>query len=107
MGKLPVNGRLNDAVEALELGKRLGDTVIVMGASTGGTLATWLASHDQSNSIGAVILMSPNFGAKRKESELMLLPWGGAILQLVEGSDYQFQPASDLQQQYWITRYPS
>ncbi len=107
MGELSVNGLLNDAVEALEIGKQLGDTVIVIGASTGGTLATWLASYDLSSSIAAVILMSPNFGAKRKESELMLLPWGNAVLQLVEGSDYQFQPASDLQQQYWTTRYPS
>ncbi|WP_455200004.1 alpha/beta hydrolase [Kaarinaea lacus] len=107
MADITVNAFLNDAVEALEIGKRLGDKVILIGTSTGGTLATWLATYDQSNTIAALILVSPNFGPKRRESELLLLPWGNTLLQMIEGPVYQFEALNDLQQQYWTTQYPS
>lgn len=107
MAELTVNAFLNDAVEALEIGRKLGDKVILIGTSTGGTLATWLATYDKSNTIAALILISPNYGPKRMESELLLLPWGYTVLQLVEGPVYRFEPYNDLQQQYWTTQYPS
>ncbi|HXV99346.1 MAG TPA: hypothetical protein VEC93_13065, partial [Anaerolineae bacterium] len=43
LGAAMANDWLNDTLEALEIGKRLGDKVIVIGSSTGGTLATWHA----------------------------------------------------------------
>jgi esterase/lipase len=107
MADITVNALLNDAVEALEVGKKLGDKVILIGTSTGGTLATWLATYDTSNSIAALVLLSPNYGPRRKESELLLLPWGNTLLQMVEGPVYQFEPYNELQQQYWTTQYPS
>ncbi|WP_455207425.1 alpha/beta hydrolase [Kaarinaea lacus] len=107
MANLSVNALLNDAVEALEIGKRLGDKVIVIGTSTGGTLATWLASYDKASRIAALVLLSPNYGPKRKESEFLLLPWGSTILHFVEGPVYKFEPYNELQQQYWTTQYPS
>jgi esterase/lipase len=107
MADITVNALLNDAVEALEVGKKLGDKVILIGTSTGGTLATWLATYDTSNSIAALVLLSPNYGPRRKESELLFLPWGNTLLQMVEGPVYQFEPYNELQQQYWTTQYPS
>ncbi len=107
MADLSVNGMLNDAVEALEVGKRLGNKVIIIGTSTGGALATWLAAYDKSGSIAALVLLSPNYGPKRKDSGLLLLPWGNVILQLVEGPTYRFEPINALQQQYWTTEFPS
>ncbi|WP_455220788.1 alpha/beta hydrolase [Kaarinaea lacus] len=107
MAEISVNRLLNDAVQALEIGKRLGNKVIIIGTSTGATLATWLADYDRSGRIGALVLLSPNYGPKRKESELLLLPWGRSILQLVEGPVYHFEPFNTLQQKYWTTEYPS
>jgi len=107
MANITVNALLHDATEALEIGKKLGNKVILIGTSTGGTLATWLATYDKSNTIAALILISPNYGPRRKESELLLLPWGNSVLQLVEGPVYQFEPYNELQQQYWTTQYPS
>ena len=72
MAGLSVNELLNDAVEALEIGKRLGNEVVLIGTSTGGALATWLAASEKSGRIAALVLLSPNFGPKRKESELLL-----------------------------------
>ncbi len=96
---------LNDANEAFEIGKRLGKKVILVGSSTGGTLATWLSTQHHNDSIAAAILLSPNFGLKRSESELLLYPWGKTILHLIEGEYYQFTAVNALQEKYWTTRY--
>ena len=107
MANTTVNTLINDAVHALEIGRKIGDKVILIGTSTGGTQATWLASNGHSDSLLAVILMSPNFALKRSEAELMLLPWGDTILRLVEGRQYQFKPVNETQARYWTTEYPS
>lgn len=107
MREVTVDALLNDANEALEIGKRTGNKVILIGSSTGGTLATWLSTRQSSDSIAAIILLSPNFGLKRKESELLLFPWGKTILNLLEGEYYSFTPVNELQDKYWTTRYPT
>ena len=98
---------LHDAAEALAIGKRIGKKVIVVGNSTGATLATWLAEQDAENAIHSLVLLSPNFGLRQKTSELILLPWGRLILRLLQGSTYRFQPANERQSLYWTTTYPS
>ena len=107
MNKATVNALLNDAVESLLIGKKIGHKVIVIGTSTGATLATWLAAQKDNNDIAALILLSPNYGLKRQESELLLYPWGKSLLNIIEGDEYSFTPVNDLQKQYWTTRYPS
>lgn len=107
MAEATVNAMLNDAVEALEVGRRLGKRVILIASSTGASLATILASLDNSYSIAALVLLSPNFGLKRPESELLLMPWASVIVRLIEGPRYSFVPSNDLQARYWTTNYPS
>jgi len=107
MKSLTVNALLNDGFEALQIGQAIGKHVIIIGTSTGGTLATWLASLKLQPRIFALILLSPNFGPKRAESELMLLPWGNVMLRLVEGDTYRFEPRNPAQKRYWTTQYPS
>lgn len=71
-----------DAVIALGVGELLGDSVVLIGTSTGGTLASWLTAHaaHESAPIGAVILMSPNFGVKGPLGALLRYPWSNVIL---------------------------
>lgn len=107
MQEVTVDTLVNDAKEAFEIGKRIGNKVILVGSSTGGTLATWISTQANNDPIAAIILLSPNFGLKRKESELLLYPWGKTILQLLEGDYYSFTPANTLQEKYWTTRYPT
>ncbi len=107
MGTISTEALLHDALEALAIGKRLGNKVVLMGSSTGATLATWLASRDQAGAITALVLMSPNFGLHRFESELLLYPGGKMLLKIIEGPWHRFEPHNVLHRRYWTTHYPS
>jgi esterase/lipase len=76
------NAWMRDALLALAIGEQLGDSIVLVGMSTGGTLATWLAMHPALTTapIGAVVLMSPNFGAQGPIPPLLRLPWVNMIL---------------------------
>ena len=71
-----------DALRALAVGRRLGDSVVVIGLSTGGTLATWLAARRDSTGPhpDKVVLISPNFGPKDQRTKAALLPWAPVLL---------------------------
>ncbi|MCU0618395.1 MAG: alpha/beta hydrolase [Gemmatimonadaceae bacterium] len=73
---------MGDALRALAVGRRLGDSVVVIGLSTGGTLATWLAARRDSTGPrpDKVVLISPNFGPKDQRTKAALLPWAPVLL---------------------------
>lgn len=106
MGAATVNDWLNDAAEALAIGRRLGEKVIVLSVSTGGTLATWLAAWDRSEDVLAYILISPNFMPAKAESRLLMLPWAKILVPLVYGKIWHWTPVNALHGQYWTTDYP-
>lgn len=98
---------LRDAREALDIGHRIGERVIVVGTSTGGTLALWLAQRQDAASIAAQILISPNLGPRSRSGELLAGPWGAQLLQLLIGDEYRWVPHNAEQTKYWTWRYPS
>ncbi|HIJ88528.1 MAG TPA: alpha/beta fold hydrolase [Desulfuromonadales bacterium] len=106
MAEPTVNDWLNDAVEALAIGKRLGDKVIIIGTSTGGTLATWLAEQPNTEAVMAYVLISPNYAPKEVLSELLAWPWGEQLAALLVGPEFSWTPANELQARYWTCRYP-
>lgn len=75
------------AVEALEIGKMIGDSIILMSCSTGSTLASIL-SHRYPE-IAAHIMYSPNFAVANPASSLILKPWGRQITKLYLKGEYQ------------------
>jgi len=107
MGDIHVNALLQDAVEAMTIAIRIGRQVILIGTSTGATLASWLANGEHKNLIKSLILISPNFGLKQRQSELLLLPWAELLLNFMQGPVYQFEPKNEAQAYYWTTEYPS
>jgi pimeloyl-ACP methyl ester carboxylesterase len=107
MAEPTVNDWLNDAAEALEIGKRLGHKVIVIGTSTGGTLATWLAEQPNTEAVVAYVLISPNYAPKEGLSEILTWPWGKQLVELIVGPEFSWTPANKLQDRYWTHRYPS
>jgi len=93
------------AKEAYAIGSQLGDSVILMGTSTGGSLALQLAATYHTN-IAALVLMSPNIAINDANAWLLNNPWGLQIAHLVKASDLN-TAANDtkLYKQYWNKQY--
>ena len=81
------------AKEALAIGKQLGKKVIVMGTSTGATLALQLASVFPED-VAALILYSPNIRIKDENAWVLNKPWGLQIARMVAGGKY-FDPPDE------------
>ncbi len=102
-----VNAWLNDAVEALKIGQRIGEKVIVTGTSTGGTVAAWLAAQPVAADVAAFILISPNFGLANRMSKILLWPWGRHLAELIIGKERSFEPDNPAHGKFWTHRYPT
>jgi alpha-beta hydrolase superfamily lysophospholipase len=102
---------LFDVREALAVARALGDRVLLVGSSTGATLAVWAVSGplpaEETAAVEALILLSPNFGPADPRSELLLMPWGRQLAKLMIGEYREWTPHNDLQGRYWTTRYPT
>ena len=72
------------AKEAYAIGKQLGNKVILMGTSTGGTLALQLAAAYPE--VAGLVLFSPNIAINDPNAWLLNNPWGLQIARLVKGS---------------------
>jgi esterase/lipase len=94
---------LDSAKEAFAVATQLGDKVIVMGTSTGGTLALRLASW-QTN-IAALLLYSPNIELYDSSAKLLSGPWGVELAKIITGDDYYQYEADSIKQNYWTTKY--
>ncbi|RAJ06910.1 esterase/lipase [Chitinophaga skermanii] len=102
---MTATGLWNDAKHALAIGKQLGKKVILVGTSTGGTLALLLAAKFPKD-VYAVINMSPNVAINQPMVEFANNRWGLTLIQAVKRSKYnENKPVDPLQAQYWQTKY--
>ncbi len=90
--------------EALAIGKAIGEKVIVMSTSTGGTMALMLAA-EYPEDVFALVNMSPNISLHDPNAWLLNDPWGLQIARLVIGGRYQSFPKDSLVDQYWNNPY--
>jgi esterase/lipase len=92
------------AKEAFAIGKQIGKKVILMGTSTGGTLALKLAA--QYPEVHALVLLSPNIAIDDSRAFLLNNPWGFHILRLALHDDYvRSKDERDIYKQYWNSKY--
>lgn len=96
-----------DTAEALAIARRIGDRVLVIATSTGGSLAVIAAADPaMSEDVAGLALISPNFRLRDSVADAVLaLPgiryWGP----LVAGRERAFQPVNEGQARYWTERY--
>ena len=94
------------AKQALAIGKQLGDKVILMGTSTGGSNALQLAATYPED-VAALILLSPNIAIFNDKAWLLNNPWGLQIAKAVTGSGYMISSDTrPVYRQYWNWKYP-
>ena len=88
------------AKEAYAIASRLGNKVIVMGTSTGGTLGLMLAARRPE--LYSLILLSPNIKIYDSNAWLLNNPWGLEVARMVVGSRYVFsEDTRPIYRQYW------
>ena len=95
---------MQSALDAISIGKALGEKVIVVSCSTGSTFALYLAAH-YPELMEAQILFSPNIDYYDPRSFMMAWPWGLQISRFILGSEFYGWKAPGAAQQYWYTRY--
>jgi esterase/lipase len=92
------------AKEAYAIGKQLGDKVILMGTSTGGTVALELASNF--DDVAGLVLYSPNIAINNPSAFLTNNPWGLQIARMVMGGkENMLKDRTDTYKKYWNHQY--
>lgn len=108
MAEATVNAWVNDFAEAVAIGRRIGERVVVIATSTGGGLSAWAATQpDLMDDVAAMVLVSPNFGPRSFWSFLLAGPWARQLVGLFLPEERGFTPSSDIQARYWTESYPS
>lgn len=100
---LTVENYIESAKSAVNIGKILGDSVIIISTSTGGSLALYLAAYNAE--IKGLICYSPNIRVRDPSAILLNNPWGKQIAELILGSDKYIWEGNDSINAYWSTRY--
>ena len=96
---------LDDTIEAIEIGKLIGDDVVLMGCSTGCSLIHIALGQD--HDIKAAIYISPNFGPKPIKGQALRIPGAKFLVPLVFGQEHSFVAKNDEYATCWTTKYPT
>lgn len=99
---------ITDLDEALAIGRRIGARTILIGTSTGGTLAA-LAAVDPARAEGlaGIVFLSPNFALRPAAARILDLPLADRWGPLVAGAERSFVPRNAEHAKWWTTRYPT
>jgi pimeloyl-ACP methyl ester carboxylesterase len=90
--------------EALAIGKALGEKVILVSTSTGGTVALMLAA-EYPDDVYALINLSPNIAINDPAAFLLNDPWGLQIARTVMGGNYREWVPDEQRAKYWNSKY--
>ncbi|SFS15013.1 alpha/beta hydrolase [Yoonia litorea] len=97
---------LDDVSEALQIAHLIGEKVIVIGCSTGCTLATIALARGAK--VNAMVHVSPNFGLTHRLAQTILdLPASEKCSHLVVGRERSFNVLNEAHAAYWTVRYPT
>jgi esterase/lipase len=90
------------AKESIAVAKQLGEEIILLGTSHGGSLSLSLAEDPK---IKAICLFGPNIAVFDPLSKLLSKPWGLQIARLVKGGNYHiWDNTNSEKKKYWTTK---
>tara|TARA_Y100001972_G_C7666843_1_gene337435 strand:- start:7019 stop:8056 length:1038 start_codon:yes stop_codon:yes gene_type:complete len=104
MTDMTPNGLIESAKEAVAIGQLLGDDVIVMSTSTGGTLSIYLAGANP-EMIDALVLFSPNIEIADPSARILTGPWGLQLGKMIAGEFRASDDPTPLEDQFWTSKY--
>lgn len=108
MAEMRASDWMLDVDEALSIARRVGKKTLIIGTSTGGSLAVIAAADPElSQDVAALVLVSPNFALQNPAAPALNLPAARYWLPLIAGNEREFEPRSAAQGREWTTRYAS
>ena len=96
-----------DAADALATGAAIGDKIVVIGTSTGATLATAMLDHELAKHIDTLVMISPNFEPRDPGAQWLTRPAGPLLARLAVGDTRCWEPHDEIQARFWSTCYPT
>ncbi|PIE13067.1 MAG: alpha/beta hydrolase [Rhodobacterales bacterium] len=107
MAEPRVSDWMADVAEALAAARAVGENVIVLATSTGGTLMAEAALQPElSKGVRGIVFLSPNFGVNDPNAHLLTLPGMRYLLPVLVGAEHSWAAMNEAQAKYWTTRYP-
>lgn len=108
MAEPTVQDWMQDVAEALAVARHVGDRVVVISTSTGGTLmALAELDPDLKRDLAAQIFVSPNFALQGGMDKVLSLPAARYWVPIVAGAERGFEPSGAAHETYWTTTYPT
>ncbi len=96
---------LEDAAIARKIGTLIGKRALLIGMSTGGSIAL-LSAMQNPDGLLELALLSPNFAVRNQGARILTWPWGREIAALVTGSHrHKWVAESPIRAALWTTDY--
>ena len=108
MREASVAAWMQDLAETFQIGSMIGDKVIIISCSTGGTLvAAGMARGIFSEQLISTVFFAPNFGVQDRMAPLLTWPLARYWAPLIGGEMQTNTPRNQLHARYWTTSYPT
>ena len=108
MPQTSVKDWLNDLAEAIAIGRRIGERVVIVGTSTGATLATLGASvPGLMDGVAGLVFISPNYAVNDPLAFMLEVPMARTLLPRLGGAMRGFEPSNAAEAEGWTWRYPT
>lgn len=119
--RLPGHGRDGDAMAEpragdwvddtgvmLDVARAVGEQVVIIGTSTGGTLAAYAATDaEMAEGIAGIIFVSPNFELANPAGAMLEWPLARIWVPWIAGADREFETVNEDHADYWTEAYPT
>lgn len=108
MAQASADDWIEDMAEAMAIGRRLGQRVVVISTSTGATLAAIAAADPAlSQGMAGVVMVSPNFRLNSAAGLILDQPFAPIWGPWIAGERRSFPASNDQQAAHWTTEYPT
>jgi esterase/lipase len=99
-------GWIFDGNAALAIGAALGEKIILISTSTGGTLSLALLDHPNMAKVDTLVMLSPNIEPTNPNAKWLTRPGGALLAWIVTGGARSWDAYNELQERYWTTTIP-
>jgi esterase/lipase len=108
MAEPEVGDWIDDFAEAMAIGRKIGERVVVISTSTGATLTTLAASRPElMTDVAGVVEISPNFGVTDGRSWMLTIPFARSLIPYLGPEEFGTSDADMTTNGIWTQRYPT